>query len=305
MMLPRFNYSLLSIIFFIGSGCSGPEATGRDVVTIEYDSSRDIETGDGFDIDVGEGFDVHDGADADVTVDADVPHVDPWECAPDLELTAVGYAHLAEQEGLALWEGLRDLVVDHRSLGYDLARNEMFRHIDVDEDAMIECIYSGRLVRRDGTRTPDGFNTEHTWPQSRGANVEPSRSDIHHLFPIDEITNQARGNFEFGWVTCEPSSCAWAEGGSLLGPATDGRGTVFQVRPERRGNVARAILYVSLRYEFEISEREEVVLREWNCTDPPDERERARNDEIETRQRNRNPFVDRPDLVDRVAEFRN
>ena len=78
---------------------------------------------------------------------------------------------------------------------------------------------------------------------------------------------------------------------------------MFDVRPERRGDIARAHFYFSVRYLKPISSVEEPTLREWNKSDPPDERERARNDAIEALQRNRNPFIDRPDLVDQIDDF--
>lgn len=44
-------------------------------------------------------------------------------------------------------------------------------------------------------------NTEHTWPQSRGANEEPAQSDINILFSADEGSNSVRLKHPFGNVT--------------------------------------------------------------------------------------------------------
>jgi deoxyribonuclease-1 len=48
---------------------------------------------------------------------------------------------------------------------------------------------------------------------------------------------------------------------------------------------------------------EEPSLRLWHVQDPPDARERARNAAIEVAQGSRNPFIDYPHLVDRIANF--
>ena len=85
-------------------------------------------------------------------------------------------------------------------------------------------------------------------------------------------------------------------------PATTGP-TILEVRPETRGEIARAHFYFSVRYGLEIPALEERFLRSWNYEDQPDRRERERNDAIEDLQSNRNPFVDRPDFVDRIQDF--
>lgn len=250
--------------------------------------------------------DVVDTVDApDPEPDVPPPTPDDWECDPDFVLDAERYTDLEEAEGQGLVDGLHQRVAGHHDRGYDAAREFMFEELEVREDGKLECVYTAQRVAPDGTNEPGGqFNTEHTWPQSRGADTEPARSDVHHLFPANMEANNARANYKFGHVDCDESTCPWHEGGSFLGPsADDNRDPIFEVRPERRGDVARVILYFSLRYEEPISAKEEAVLRTWNCEDPPDEYEQSRNDDIEDFQQNRNPFIDRPDFVDRIEAF--
>jgi endonuclease I len=83
----------------------------------------------------------------------------------------------------------------------------------------------------------------------------------------------------------------------------DGQPFVFEVRPGFRGDIARAHFYFAVRYDLNIPPAEEVVLREWHCADPPDLEELIRNDLVENAQQNRNPFVDRPRLVDAISDF--
>jgi len=201
----------------------------------------------------------------------------------------------------ALRSALSGLVSGHTALGYDSARDYMFNTLDV-HDGHLECVYTGRLVPPDGTRIPGGFNTEHSWPQSDGASSAPANSDLHHLFPSDSIANSARANWPFGETLCQADACSYFGGGSELGEDAQGQ-TVFQVRTERQGDIARAHFYFSVRYHLPIDAKEEATLRQWHCADPPDALERARNDGIEAVQHNRNPFVDRPDFAQRLIDF--
>jgi endonuclease I len=208
----------------------------------------------------------------------------------------------------SLRQRLHDEVADHIALTYSEARDAMFgvtAGIDV-HDGMIECVYTGVLVAPDGSHTPGGFNTEHVWPQSQGAQEEPPRSDMHHLFPVDATANSARASHPFGEVACNDAGqtgCAWQQRGSALELAADKVSGMFEVRPERRGDIARAKFYFAIRYELPIGDAEEAVLRTWHADDPPDDEERTRDDAIAEIQHNHNPFVVDADLVDQLDDF--
>ena len=75
------------------------------------------------------------------------------------------------------------------------------------------------------------------------------------------------------------------------------------LRKEISGNASRAYLYMSYQYKIPLEESLENSLRTWHFEDPPDEWEEKRNDMIEVVQGNRNPFIDQPELVERVADF--
>jgi endonuclease I len=100
----------------------------------------------------------------------------------------------------------------------------------------------------------------------------------------------------------------WEGGGSALG--RDGAGsTVFEPRNAHKGDCARAMFYFAIRYESileqyrYIFDPQEYVLRAWNRQDLPDEKEVRRNDSIEQIQLKRNPFIDCPEVVDRIPDF--
>lgn len=215
------------------------------------------------------------------------------------------YGAVESLQDNALRIALRDMLVNHTSLGYDGARDVMLGVTGTFDltGGMLECIYTGRTVSPDGTRTPNGFNTEHSWPQSLGASTEPARSDLHHLFPVDENANNARGSLPFGETNCSGVSCNYENGGSQQGVIAGGSTNVFEVRAVRRGDIARALFYFAVRYDKALDATEEATLRTWNDSDPPDTVESDRNDAIEGYQKNRNPFVDRPDFVARISDF--
>jgi len=186
------------------------------------------------------------------------------------------------------------------SHSYDDARATIFSTIDRQTNGLIACIYTGN------EHTAAELNIEHTWPRSRGADAVPRESDCHHLFPSEPDINNRRGNLPFGWVS---------------NPDYEINGTKVEYtvqcepRDPVKGDVARAIFYFSMRYDYLLvntgyvlgtSEDKmgfENVLRAWHVQDPPDDAERSRNDRVYTYQHNRNPFVDHPEFVGLITTF--
>jgi deoxyribonuclease-1 len=147
-------------------------------------------------------------------------------------------------------------------------------------------------------------NTEHTWPQSRFSRnfpKETQKTDLHILFPVVAKANSLRSNFAFGDVVSELRSVCPQ---SRLGFSASGTSEkIFEPPSEHKGNAARAIFYFSVRYKMPVAAEQEASLKAWNRQDPVDESERQRNQAIFTYQRDRNPFVDYPQLIDRISDF--
>lgn len=230
----------------------------------------------------------------------------PWADVPDDQLVARLHAEL--HETYRPIEAELDLGGNPNR--YTTARHFMFAEVewfdDPERGGGYECVYTGRFVASAPDEEPDNdvMNCEHTWPRARMSPRDTLRysheqSDIHHLLPTISGANSLRGSERFGDV----------ENGRNLDylPAvygTDARGEiVFQPRRERQGDVARVIFYFSVRWGKPIRDDEEAALRGWMTDDPVDDRERARNDAVEAIQGNRNPFVDCPGLVARIADF--
>lgn len=147
------------------------------------------------------------------------------------------------------------------------------------------------------------INIEHTWPQSKFSKLFPAelqKGDLHHLFPSNAKANSIRGNNPFGEVEREDSPVANCP--SHFGYDHNGD-KVYEPVDSHKGNVARALFYFSIRYKIEIDPDQEAVLRKWNANDPVDDVERERNNKIFKIQKNRNPFIDYPELSLMINNF--
>lgn len=223
--------------------------------------------------------------------------------------------------------GSLDQVVDscsgqgcysQESLGYDGARvylmGNYYLHRKGNSYAVVDVYCDSEKTAEDFRGgTPPGpdvvpdhtvINIEHTWPQSRFTgrhNRGTQKADLHHLFPTDSELNAIRGNNSFGEVVKDKKELKCAA--SRFGYPEKSNRVVFEPPNNHKGNVARALFYFSIRYDVQLNLSEEETLREWSKADPVDEDEAHRNNEIYKVQKNRNPFVDFPELVDHISHF--
>jgi hypothetical protein len=206
----------------------------------------------------------------------------------------------------------------HTSVGYEVARVFLFGNfylIKDDKGYGVKDVYCDHNHMNEDFKNggapapgaiPDGsvINVEHTWPQSRFTGRYPTlmqKSDVHHLFPTDSQMNSIRGNGWFGEVVTDTKILKCKN--VRFGKESSGREDVFEPPKEHRGNLARALFYFSTRYELPIEASKEVTLRKWHKDDPVDEEEIDRNNKIFALQGNRNPFIDYPELVDKLSDF--
>ncbi len=227
-----------------------------------------------------------------------------------LRLSGIGrYPDASYNSTQGLWDNalktaLTNLVINHTSLGYNTARDRMFETIDdVNLTDTIECVYIARRIRA-VTRTEaqnQNFNTEHTWPQSFFAD-EPMVSDLNHLFPTDAVPNSNRANYPFGPVV---SNITYNVAGSKLGQRANGA-LAFEPRDVHKGDVARALFYFMVRYGNlgnYMDATQENDLRVWHKFDPVSAKENQRNTRVASYQGKKNPLIDHPEFVDRIAYF--
>ncbi|MBO6024928.1 MAG: endonuclease [Bacteroidales bacterium] len=162
----------------------------------------------------------------------------------------------------------------------------------------------------------DCFNREHSWPQSWFNNASTPTTDLHHIFPTDGFVNAQRSNFPFG----EVNNATWtSQNGSKLGSCKSSlgyTGTVFEPIDQYKGDFARALMYMSVRYYDEdddwgssgmttksvIKDWAINMLLDWSDNDPVSQKEIDRNNVIYGIQSNRNPFVDHPEYAHIIWE---
>ncbi len=260
------------------------------------------------------------------------------------------YASVSNGDAATLRSTLHAAIDDHTRYPYSSAETDTWDILEqADEDpgnaSNVLTIYKNSSEVKFGGGS-GAYNREHTWPSSLGFPDQedgqgPSYpyTDCHHLRLANPTYNSDRGSRAFG--TCN-AACSeritdvnnGQGGGSGVYPGNsnwvtgaDGGTGTWEAWGHRKGDVARSILYMDLRYEggnhvsgfpepnLEITDdtgliqgsgtnttgtaymgRLAVVLA-WHAADPPDADEMARNEVVYGYQGNRNPFVDHPEWV--------
>lgn len=210
--------------------------------------------------------------------------------------------------GSALAAALSSYLQPQISFTYKQAREYMWGTVD-NHSGVVECVYTGRTIATKGIPDAAKFNTEHTWPQSKGSDTGAANTDLFHLYPAWASANSARSNNPYGVVA---QKIYWQDGGSKAGFAANGKNdSIFEPRDVHKGNVARSIFYYCTRYGNRkgIYDKEgfltvqEDVLREWNTIDTVDAAERSRNEAIFGLQKRRNPYIDHPEFIERINKL--
>jgi endonuclease I len=252
------------------------------------------------------------------------------------------YAGVVTSSASALRSSLHALIDDHTRIPYTASTTDTW---DVLNRAEQDPLNSGRILdiykNTSYAKVAGGndfYNREHTWPNSLGfpddGGTNSAYTDLHMLMASDIAYNAARGNKPYdncpSGCTEYPTAAYAGQGGgsgSYPGNSNWSNASVFQVWTKLKGNVARAMFYMDLRYEggshggtgaaepdLRLTDTLSLVsptgsnaavgymgrlstLIQWHQQDPPDEAERLRNALIQTYQGNRNPFVDNPAWV--------
>lgn len=242
---------------------------------------------------------------------------------------------------------LHPVIDDHTRFPYTSSATDTWDILELaDEDpndvgAILDVYRNASYVKAGGGNT--FYNREHTWPNSYGFPNDSSTNypytDCHALFLSDSGYNSSRGNNPYR--TCA-SGCSEQPtdpnngqgGGSGTYPGNSnwrtGSGSTgsWETWIGRRGDVARALFYLDIRYEGGVhggtgAPEPDLILTDngsliqtsggvnasiaymgilstllaWHVEDPVDDVERNRNEVVFTYQENRNPFIDHPEWV--------
>lgn len=162
----------------------------------------------------------------------------------------------------------------------------------------------------------DCYNREHSIPQSWFSEDSPMVSDAHHIYPTDGKVNGQRSNFPFGECT---TGTTLSGGLGRLGNCTfpGYSGTVFEPVDDYKGDFARTYFYFATRYQNimtsfvggpsfnktsypSFTDWSLNLFLKWSRNDPVSKKEIDRNNAIYAVQRNRNPFIDHPELAEYI-----
>ena len=219
---------------------------------------------------------------------------------------------------------LHNLIKGHIEYPYSSSSTDVWDIVmDADEDPNnpnnVILIYTGRSQAKSYNAStsgsdPDAWNREHVWAKSRGDfGTDPGPgTDCHHLKAADASMNSTRSNKDF-----DNGGTQVNDGSTPTDCYTDADS--WEPRDEVKGDVARMIFYMAVRYEGDNGEPDLHIvdftdaspdkspqigklstLLQWNQNDPVDAFEQHRNDVVYGYQQNRNPFIDHPEWVDEI-----
>ncbi|MDE5544830.1 MAG: endonuclease [Bacteroidales bacterium] len=231
-------------------------------------------------------------------------------------------AYYREAIGKSRYElktALYNIIKGHTVVSYD-GLWEAYKKTDARADGKVWDMYSNCDFTFDSGHSNrsecDGYNREHSFPKSWFNEGKPMYSDLFHLYPTDCYVNSRRSNYPYGEVS---NPTYTSHNGSKVGNnSTPGYSDkVFEPVDEYKGDFARTYFYMATRYEDKIANWSKCpvcdgnnkasfkkwtveLLLKWHRQDPVSQKEIDRNEAVYGYQHNRNPFIDFPELVEKI-----
>lgn len=259
------------------------------------------------------------------------------------------YDNVNKANSTVLKQTLHEIIDDHKRFPYTSSATDTWDILEAaDQDPSnannVIDIYKNASYAKVGGGNSN-YNREHSWPKSYGFPKDGSKNypytDAHHLFIANSGYNSSRNNKPY--ANCDAACAEKATdfnnargGGAGENNLTKGSGPTgtWQTWIGRKGDVARALMYLAVRYEggthgvtganepdlILTDDRNLIansktganvsvaymglksVLLQWHKDDPVDAYEVRHNNAVHLQQGNRNPFIDHPEFVSCIFE---
>jgi len=175
------------------------------------------------------------------------------------------YAGVDTSSGPALKAWLHNRIKDHQTVFYVGGAVDTYTVMNfADEDpvnpANILDIYKNASYPKHSSGDTN-YNREHTWPKSKGfpdqtmnGMPNPPHTDGHMLMASDTGYNSTRSNDPYDYCTSACQKLGTVANGGVGGTTAHddsnwSGGGVFEVWKGRRGDTARAVMYMAVRYK--------------------------------------------------------
>ena len=237
------------------------------------------------------------------------------------------YDYLNGKKGNEIRKVLYEKLKDHTVLGYGQVWANVTGADDRGDgtnniwDMYSNCVFSkyDKCGGGESTHDCECYNREHSLPKSwwGGSEDEPMYTDLHHLIPTDRLANSQRA----AWPLGEVDSVLWTNGSAKLGYGIFGSNSsnmTFEPADEYKGDFARIYFYMATCYmnksftqggkggkvfkagTADLNQTALSLYLEWHRKDPVSQKEINRNNKVEKKQGNRNPFVDDPEMAEYI-----
>ena len=218
---------------------------------------------------------------------------------------------------IALRQALQDVIADPTTVRAQTYADVIDILLEADQNPensnQVWLVYTeeGRpkLDLQTSSNNTGKWNREHTYPRSRGGFFDIEEDEIADgidVFWTTEADSLRHGNSDAYALRAADASENSSRGNQHYGEYVGPTGTLGSFR----GDVARSVLYMEIRYNgLEVVNGfpnttgqlgDLATLLDWHRNDPPDDFEMNRNNVVNNWQKNRNPFIDLPLLVEYI-----
>ena len=229
------------------------------------------------------------------------------------------YDSLEGKSGVELKKATKAVAKDHNVIDYGENTWTVFEKSDTrllnGEPIWWDMYSSDRIKVSTGH---SALNIEHSVANSWWGGIKnDAYKDLLHLNPSNADANNRKSNYPLG----EISSVTWDNGVTFIGVPTPetggGSSRVYEPVDYYKGDFARTFFYIFTVYDdipweedknWMYDTSSELLLRpwayrmllRWAAADPVSKKEYDRNETIYKYQRNRNPFIDCPELAEHI-----